>query len=661
MKMSISGWLRQTLLVFGFLIYLQVFQPKDLQAQSKEYNKTIAQTLIYKDTYCSAETAFKTQELDYEQPIGSCYDKEHLYGAWFTFTAQTSSLELTLKTGALYGTLQFPYVYLWDDQWRQIACNKYSETAQTDFLHLVKTDLEVGKNYYIQVSHVNNSEYAGSFTLCLQSKLSYDHWQGALVIPKLKHYCTTQLLSTKMGTPDEHKSSCLEKGPNFNRWFSFTPKSNKLQISVLPIDIEGNFQFPYLALFDASHREVKCVKYLESTQDQGAVLEVENLKPGQSYYLSVDHASKASYTGSFQICFDDLTDSSYYKFYGKLIDENQNPISLSAIRLLSQSKVPVYELMTDRKGVALLAQHQERIFYIKTSQEGQKFQGFILNQDNDIVARSVFKDGLYAMESPSGTCANLNLLDCQVRSVKAKVNHMALTGKIVQKSMPINAVQGVSVGIYSSAKKLIKKTNTDMQGSFLVDDLAIDQEYIVRLTVPDQEDIYAEMLYVNDQGKALKSSSSKDGVDENGFFHFEYLPSIKEKLYVKPVEEEPLGDLLIQEKNRSVVMENLFFKAGSHQLMPSSKPALEGIYASLNKYPELNLLIMGFTDNIGLEADNKRLSELRAKAVVDYLIQKGIASNRLKYEGWGSQKSIAENNTPEGRMKNRRVEIKLIP
>ncbi|MCZ8284070.1 MAG: OmpA family protein, partial [Bacteroidia bacterium] len=68
----------------------------------------------------------------------------------------------------------------------------------------------------------------------------------------------------------------------------------------------------------------------------------------------------------------------------------------------------------------------------------------------------------------------------------------------------------------------------------------------------------------------------------------------------------------------------------------------------------------GHTDNLGYETDNQKLSEKRAKVIVDYLISKKISSDRLFYKGYGSKNPIATNETEEGRKQNRRVEFFIV-
>ena len=77
----------------------------------------------------------------------------------------------------------------------------------------------------------------------------------------------------------------------------------------------------------------------------------------------------------------------------------------------------------------------------------------------------------------------------------------------------------------------------------------------------------------------------------------------------------------------------------------------------MKQYGKMRLEIHGHTDNVGEDEYNMKLSERRASAVVNYLIQNGISSSRLEYKGFGSSKPIASNDTEEGRQENRRVEV----
>jgi outer membrane protein OmpA-like peptidoglycan-associated protein len=77
------------------------------------------------------------------------------------------------------------------------------------------------------------------------------------------------------------------------------------------------------------------------------------------------------------------------------------------------------------------------------------------------------------------------------------------------------------------------------------------------------------------------------------------------------------------------------------------------------RYPNAKLTIEGHTDNTGTNAHNMKLSNDRAKSVVDYLVSKGIDASRLTAVGFGEEKPVTTNKTAEGRTLNRRVELKL--
>jgi len=111
---------------------------------------------------------------------------------------------------------------------------------------------------------------------------------------------------------------------------------------------------------------------------------------------------------------------------------------------------------------------------------------------------------------------------------------------------------------------------------------------------------------------------------------------------------------------KPVVLKNVFFDTGSAELLPTSVSELDRLKQLLVDNPGLHIQINGHTDNVGSETDNQQLSEARAKAVHDYLINEGIAAERLQFKGFGEERPIADNETPEGRQLNRRTEFEVI-
>ena len=109
-----------------------------------------------------------------------------------------------------------------------------------------------------------------------------------------------------------------------------------------------------------------------------------------------------------------------------------------------------------------------------------------------------------------------------------------------------------------------------------------------------------------------------------------------------------------------VVLENIYFQTGKAVLTAASYPQLNQVIDFMKGNESVKLEISGHTDNVGSAKINNKLSEDRAKAVVDYLVANGIDKNRLDAKGYGFSQPVAPNNTPQGREKNRRVEFKII-
>jgi outer membrane protein OmpA-like peptidoglycan-associated protein len=110
---------------------------------------------------------------------------------------------------------------------------------------------------------------------------------------------------------------------------------------------------------------------------------------------------------------------------------------------------------------------------------------------------------------------------------------------------------------------------------------------------------------------------------------------------------------------QTLLLNNINFEINKARLLNQSSIQLDELLAVLFEFPTIELEICGHTDRSGSEVYNQTLSENRAKAVYEYLVKKGIATNRLSYRGYGFQKPIAPNDNCENKAKNRRVEIKV--
>jgi len=148
-------------------------------------------------------------------------------------------------------------------------------------------------------------------------------------------------------------------------------------------------------------------------------------------------------------------------------------------------------------------------------------------------------------------------------------------------------------------------------------------------------------LFLN---KCLKQDSLQSSDNE---LHPRQKNEIHDTLYVKSNE------------SKTLVLPNVFFKTHKTEILPSSFAELDNLATFLLENLNTSATIIGHTDNKGIESENLSLSLNRAIAVRNYLLKAGVNKARLKYEGKGSLLPLTDNSTPEGRLINRRVEVKI--
>jgi len=126
-----------------------------------------------------------------------------------------------------------------------------------------------------------------------------------------------------------------------------------------------------------------------------------------------------------------------------------------------------------------------------------------------------------------------------------------------------------------------------------------------------------------------------------------------DKPFRKDIDLEPI------KVNQIMQMRNIFYATDSYELKSESKIELNKLVALLQTSSTIRIEIGGHTDNQGDSVYNQKLSENRAKSVVDYLVAHQIDPERVKWVGYGETQPVADNQTEEGRTLNRRTEVKI--
>jgi|GEM_PF-1237082 len=156
--------------------------------------------------------------------------------------------------------------------------------------------------------------------------------------------------------------------------------------------------------------------------------------------------------------------------------------------------------------------------------------------------------------------------------------------------------------------------------------------------------------------KELKEGTYNVKIEADGYVPQTIIVVIKDK-------ETTINNISLYEQLKEkqvLVFNDINFETGKAVILPSSYPILDNIAELLKANENVKIEIGGHTDSQGSDSYNLRLSEARANAVRNYLIQKGIDPSRLIARGYGESMPIAPNTTREGRAKNRRVEFKVI-
>jgi outer membrane protein OmpA-like peptidoglycan-associated protein len=136
---------------------------------------------------------------------------------------------------------------------------------------------------------------------------------------------------------------------------------------------------------------------------------------------------------------------------------------------------------------------------------------------------------------------------------------------------------------------------------------------------------------------------------------------------IKELKESTAGtgiDVTEADDGQSILVnlpDGVTFDVDSSTLKPQFRTTLDRIADSMVRYPDSLIDVYGHTDSTGSDSYNQSLSERRASTVANYLISRGVSAARIRSQGFGETMPVASNATVEGRARNRRVEIKIVP
>ncbi len=196
-----------------------------------------------------------------------------------------------------------------------------------------------------------------------------------------------------------------------------------------------------------------------------------------------------------------------------------------------------------------------------------------------------------------------------------------------------------------------------LEAQFEIIDLNTSKTFVASITDKDGEFL---VCLPAGQDYALNVSA------EQYLFHSENFALTAEYDFSQPflldIKLQPIPTALPDgmAEGEPIILKNVFFATAKADLRPESVTELNRLYQLLVDNAEMRIQVNGHTDNVGSDEDNLQLSEARAKAVYDFLVEKGIDNARLQYKGFGETKPIDTNDTDAGRQRNRRTEFMVV-
>jgi outer membrane protein OmpA-like peptidoglycan-associated protein len=216
--------------------------------------------------------------------------------------------------------------------------------------------------------------------------------------------------------------------------------------------------------------------------------------------------------------------------------------------------------------------------------------------------------------------------------------------KLLEKEKP-NPVVLVSGNVYN------KKTNQPLSASLVYETLP--DGMVAGNGISDPADGAFKIVLPYDKNYSIRATADKffaisENLNLDSLIKAGY-KEIHKDLYLVPIE---IGQV--------VRLNNVFFDFDKWDLRPESFVELDRVVKLLNENPAIEIEMSAHTDSRGSDDYNFKLSDNRARSVMEYILSKGIAANRITSQGYGESKPVATNDTDEGRQLNRRVEFKIV-
>jgi len=297
-----------------------------------------------------------------------------------------------------------------------------------------------------------------------------------------------------------------------------------------------------------------------------------------------------------------------------------------AIELMNSTDVYATEGHSDKKQ--LIAKSRETV---QTAEDAREIAVKRIDDDRRSSERQASADA-QAQSQAQADNATRQKEQAQADAANAQAATTKAQADMVNNQAASNAAINAAQADAANAKAATTKAQADMVNNQAASDAAINAA----------------------QADADQSRSTAQKAQEREY------QADSEKTAMRAQLEVRLNEILeTRDSARGLIvsMSDVLFDTGQFSLKPGAREKLAKVAGILIAYPGLNIAVGGYTDNVGGDDMNQKLSENRAGAVRDYLVQEGVVANSVSAAGFGNSSPVASNDNSSGRQENRRVEL----
>jgi outer membrane protein OmpA-like peptidoglycan-associated protein len=547
---------------------------------------------------------------------------------------------------------------------------------QTNIIYLKGTDKNdpnniIGLDVYNLVLKDNNNSISGKTE-------NHGNWKGTL-----------------NGTRIGEKNVIKPKDDNLVLYLPFIGNANDLSgnsnngivyDALLASDRNGNENSAYYFNGKSSYIEIPSSKSLKSISKSLSICAWVNVnKWYNNIWAPIMSKSNSSAFGMITIQLLNLQTNRKFENFVKEFEVIFNSTYLSASYLFELNKWYFIVLTWDGSKC---------MYYVNGVNIAEKEVTKNIDTDNNPLI--IGKDAPSALEYLTGKLDDIRIYNrsLNVKEVQNLYTFNELEETVVDNSLRIfsDAKKAYDNGNYSLVIDLLK--DFPESSSFYDDAIALMLKALEKLKTTGNLNfvsVYGQINnprninvsgYIIFEDLISGSQVGKCRIGKNGYYYI-ILPSGKRYSYyidaagfyplsriadfTSPAQDLILNDNItlvsldeMTEQELSIRINNIFFDYNESTLKPESFLELDRLYNVLSSNSDINVEISGHTDNVGSDEYNIKLSQSRSEAVKEYLVKKGINTNRIISKGYGKSNPVATNDTEEGKQLNRRVEFKIL-